>query len=42
MKIDQQHLNYNASRIDDAFELLNQTLRDTQNTDKSLIGFRPK
>ena len=41
MKIDQQHLNYNASRIDDAFELLNQILRDTQNTDKCLIGFRP-
>jgi hypothetical protein len=42
MKIDQQQLNYNTSRIDDAFKLLNQILKDTQNTDKNLIGFRPK
>ena len=41
MKIDQQQTNFNTNRIDDAFELLNQILRDTQNTDKTLIGFRP-
>ena len=41
MKIDQQQLNYNTNRTDDAFELLKQILRDTQNTDKKLIGFRP-
>ncbi len=42
MKIDQQHLNYNSNRIDEAFVLLNQILKDTQNTDKNFIGFRPK
>ena len=41
MKIDQQHQNYNSSRIDEAFELLNQILRDTKDIDKNLIGFRP-
>ena len=42
MKTDQQHLNYNTSRIDEAFKLLNEILKDTQNTNKNLIGFRPK
>jgi len=42
MKIDQQQTNYNTQRIDDAFELLNQILKDTQETNKNLIGFRPK
>ncbi len=42
MKIDQQHLNFNTNRIDDAFELLNQILRDTQDINKNTIGFRPK
>ncbi|MEA3552973.1 MAG: ORF6N domain-containing protein [Campylobacterota bacterium] len=40
--IDQQQLNFNTERIDEALELLNQILRDTQNTSKNLIGFRPK
>ena len=42
IKIDQQHLNYNTNRIDDAFELLQEILKDTQKTNKNLIGFRPK
>jgi hypothetical protein len=41
IKIDQQHLNYNTARIDEAFELLNQILYETRKTDKNLIGFRP-
>lgn len=40
LKIDQQHLSYNSSRIDEAFELLNEILIDTKNTDKNLIGFK--
>jgi len=42
IKIDQQHLNYNSERIDEAFKLLNEILNDTKKTDKNLIGFRPK
>jgi len=42
IKIDQQQLNYNTKRVDEAFELLNEILQDTQKTNKSLIGFRPK
>ena len=42
LKIDQHHLSYNSSRIDEAFELLNEILKDTQKTDNNLIGFRPK
>ena len=42
MKIDQQQQNFNTERIDEAFELLNQILRDTQSTNKNIIGFRPK
>ena len=41
IKIDQQQLNYNTQRIDEAFELLNEILRDTQKTNNNLIGFRP-
>ncbi len=41
IKIDQQNLNYNSNRIDEAFELLNEILKDTQKTNQSLIGFRP-
>jgi len=41
MKIDQQQINYNTHKIDEAFELLNQILRDTKDVDKNLIGFRP-
>ena len=41
MKIDKQQTNYNTHKIDEAFELLNQILRDTKNIDKNLIGFRP-
>lgn len=39
VKIDQQHLNFNTHRIDEAFELLNEILKDTQETNKNLIGF---
>lgn len=41
MKTDQQQMNYNTEKIDDAFTLLNQILRDTKDIDKNLIGFRP-
>jgi len=41
MKIDQQQTNYNSQRIDDAFELLSQILKDTQEQNNNLIGFRP-
>jgi len=41
IKIDQHQLNYNTERIDEAFELLNEILQDTKNTNKTLIGFRP-
>ena len=41
MKIDQQQTNYNTQRIDEAFELLHQILRDTQEQNNNLIGFRP-
>lgn len=42
VKIDQQQLNYNTERIDEAFELLKEILNDTKRTDKNLIGFRPR
>jgi len=42
IKIDQQHQNYNTQRIDEAFELLQEILKDTQKTNSNLIGFRPK
>jgi hypothetical protein len=41
MKTDQQQTNYNTHKIDEAFELLNQILKDTKDIDKNLIGFRP-
>ncbi len=41
IKIDQQQINYNTHKIDEAFELLNEILKDTKNTNKQLIGFRP-
>ncbi|MEA2019261.1 MAG: ORF6N domain-containing protein [Campylobacterota bacterium] len=41
IKIDQEQMNYNTERIDEAFHLLNQILRDTKDIDKNLIGFRP-
>jgi len=42
MKTDQQQTNYNTHKIDEAFGLLNQILRDTKAIDKNLIGFRPQ
>jgi len=39
VKIDQQHLNYNSHRLDEAFELLNEILKDTKKTNNNLIGF---
>ncbi len=42
IRIDQQQMNYNTERIDDAFALLTEILNDTKRTNKSLIGFRPK
>jgi len=42
IKIDQQQMNYNTERIDDAFALLTEILNDTKRTNKNLIGFRPK
>jgi len=42
IKIDQQHLNYNTSKIEEAFKVLNEILKDTQNTQNNLIGFRVK
>ena len=41
IKIDQQQMNYNTERIDDAFALLTEILNDTKRTNKNLIGFRP-
>ena len=41
MKVDQQQTNYTTHKIDEAFELLNQILKDTKDIDKNLIGFRP-
>ena len=42
IKIDQQQLNYNTERIDEAFKLLNEILNDTKKTNKNLIGFERK
>lgn len=41
IKIDQQQINYNTHKIDEAFELLHEILKDTKSADKNLIGFRP-
>jgi hypothetical protein len=42
IRIDQQQINYNTERIDDAFALLTEILNDTKRTNQNLIGFRPK
>lgn len=39
IKIDQQQINYNTEKIDEAFTLLNEILKDTQQTNNNLIGF---
>lgn len=39
IKTDQQQINYNTEKIDEAFILLNEILRDTKDTNKKLIGF---
>jgi hypothetical protein len=41
IRIDQQQMNYNTERIDDAFALLTEILNDTKRANKNLIGFRP-
>ena len=41
IRIDQQQMNYNTERIDDAFALLTEILNDTKRTNQNLIGFRP-
>ena len=40
IRIDQQQINYNTDKIDDAFVLLKEILNDTTKTNKDLIGFR--
>lgn len=42
IKTDQQQINYNTERLDEAFHLLNQILHQTKEVDRNLIGFRPK
>ena len=42
IRIDQQQMNYNTERIDDAFALLTEILNDTKRTNKNLIGFVQK
>lgn len=39
IKIDQQQINYNTDKIDEAFTLLNEILKDTKETNNKLIGF---
>jgi hypothetical protein len=39
IKITGQQTNYNTQKIDDAFALLNEILKDTKETNKNLIGF---
>jgi len=39
IKIDRQQTNYNTHKIDEAFILLNEILKDTKQTNKNLIGF---
>jgi len=39
IKIDQQQVNYNTEKIDEAFVLLKEILKDTNETNKNLIGF---
>jgi len=40
IRIDQQQINYNTDKIDDAFVLLKEILNDTTKTNKDLIGFK--
>jgi len=42
IKITGQQTNYNTEKIDEAFILLNEILKDTQKTNKNLIGFERK
>jgi len=42
IKTDQQQINYNTEKIDDAFLLLKEILSDTEKTNNRLIGFKPK
>ena len=42
IKTDQQQINYNTDKIDEAFILLKEILNDTEKTNKRLIGFKPK
>jgi len=42
IKLTGQQTNYNAERIDEAFMLLNEILKDTKETNKNLIGFERK
>jgi len=39
MQINTQQTNYNTEKIDEAFILLNEILKDTKETNKNLIGF---
>jgi len=42
IKVDQQQINYNTEKIDEAFTLLNEILKDTKKINKNLIGFERK
>lgn len=42
IKTDQQQINYNTEKIDEAFTLLNEILKDTKKINKNLIGFKRK
>jgi len=42
IQIDRQQTNYNTHKIDEAFTLLNEILKDTKETNKNLIGFERK
>ena len=39
IKITGQQTNYNTEKIDEAFTLLNEIIKDTKETNKNLIGF---
>ena len=39
IKITGQQTNYNTEKIDEAFSLLNEILKDAKDTNKKLIGF---
>ena len=42
IRLTQDQSSQNSKHIKTAFELLSEILEDTKNTDKNLIGFRPK